>query len=89
MAVACAGRGSAGVGRGSREWGICADRRGSGMFWACEATSGGTYSSVLCSTTVPRVFEGVVVSDVSAGLEAVLVELVCGVWGFSYKAGER
>ena len=39
-------------------------------------------------SAVPRMLEGVVVSDVSTGLEAVFVELVRGVRGLPYKAGE-
>jgi hypothetical protein len=40
-------------------------------------------------STVPRVLEGVVVSDVGTGLETVVVKFVRGVWGFSHETGER
>jgi hypothetical protein len=39
-------------------------------------------------SAVPRVLEGVDVSDVDAGLEMVVVELVRGVWGPPNKASE-
>jgi hypothetical protein len=62
--------------------------------WADETAKGTGHAgrlAVVCAVAfpaVPRVFKGVVVCDVSTGLEAVFVELVRGVWGLSYEAGE-